>query len=167
MSSQIEISQISKRNNLWLEEKLYSIWEDHFADVPRKNLVLIKFGKGSKRQLGSIKWANSNSKIKSALKKLKEDWQIADDKRISIITITKHFQDPAIPDFIPIATIAHELVHYTHGFHSPLPQIVDHPHRGNIVKKELTRRGLGDVYLNSEKWLKANWVNYLKAHKAI
>lgn len=157
------------RTNQWLQTQLYDIWENHFADVPRKNLVLIKFGRASKRQLGSIKWANKNSRIKTQLKdkELKQEYDIADDKRISIITITKHFQDTQIPDDIVKGTIAHELVHYTHGFHSPLPKLFKHPHQGGIVTKELYKRGLGDLYKQSNKWLKENWVIYLKRHKAI
>jgi len=150
------------RTNQWLENQLHNIWENHFADVPRKNLVLIKFGKSSKRQLGSIKWANKNSKIKIALKSLQTDWDASDDKRISIITITKYFQKLDIPEDVVKATIAHELVHYTHGFHSPLPRLFSHPHRGGIVKKELYKRDLGDLYRNSEAWLKKEWVNFLR-----
>lgn len=149
------------RDNKYLEERLYFIWENFFADIPRKNLVLIKFGKSSGRQLGSIKWANQYSKIKGDLKKKKDDYEIVDDKRISIITITKVFQDPDIPESIIDATIAHELVHYTHGFHSPLPRAVSHPHKGKVVERELYKRGLGEMYIESEKWLKSNWRNIL------
>lgn len=150
------------RDNSYLEDRLYYIWENFFADVPRMNLVLIKFGKGSARQLGSIKWARESSKIKGDLKKKKEELEVADDKRISIITITKLFQDEKIPEYIIDATIAHELVHYTHGFHSPLPRIVTHPHKGKVVEKELFKRNLGEMYAFSEKWLKENWKSILQ-----
>jgi len=156
----IQTKQI--RTNDWLEIQLHDIWENHFADVPRKNLVLIKFGKASRRQLGSIKWANKNSKIKTALKSLKTEWDIADDKRISIITVTKYFQQLEVPEDVVKATVAHELVHYTHGFHSPLPRLFTHPHRGSIVKKELYKRNLGDIYEESEVWLKKEWVKFLR-----
>ena len=43
------------RDNKYLENLLYDIWENHFCDVPRINLVTIKYGKHAKRQLGSIK----------------------------------------------------------------------------------------------------------------
>jgi hypothetical protein len=146
------------RSNTDLEEMMYSLWEDNFSDVPRQNLVLIKFGKYSKRQLGSIKLAHKNSKIKGLLDSKRDDYEIQDDKSITIVTITKYFQDLEIPDFVVRSTIAHELCHYTHGFSSPLKRLYDKPHQGNIVKKELHKRDLLDEYLESEKWLKENWV---------
>ena len=58
-----------KRDNKYLENLLYELWEEYFPDVPRKNFVIIKFGKYSKRQLGSIKKANEKTKIKRLMKK--------------------------------------------------------------------------------------------------
>jgi hypothetical protein len=149
------------RNNNYLEERLYLLWEDHFADVPRKNLVLIKFGKKSKRQLGSIRWVRERTGVKSLLKKRVDEYKEQDDKRISLITITKYFQDERIPEYVIDGTIAHELVHYVHGFHSPLQQLYKHPHKGGIVKKELIKRGLGEVHRSAEGWLKHEWRKYL------
>lgn len=146
------------RNNLDLENMMYSLWEENFSDVPRKNLVLIKFGKYSKRQLGCIKLANKNTKIKGILKKKKDEYEIQDDKSISLITVTRYFQDLNIPDFVVRSTIAHELCHYTHGFSSPLERLFDKPHQGSIVKKELFKRDLLQEYENSEKWLRKNWI---------
>ncbi|MCK9368792.1 hypothetical protein M0R04_02325 [Candidatus Dojkabacteria bacterium] len=146
-----------ERNNEYLEERLFNIWEDFFIDIPRKNLVLIKFGKYSKRQLGSIKWATRDTKIQGILKKKKDEYLNQDDSRISVISITKYFQNLNIPEYVIDGTIAHELVHYVHGFHSPLEKKYNHPHKGGIVRKELIKRGLGDVYKQSEVWLKANW----------
>lgn len=142
---------------------MMELWDDHFADVPRQNLVLIHFAKYSSRQLGCIKWARSSTRIKGLLKRRLEEYEVQDDKRISVINITRHFQDLFVPDFVVRATIAHEMVHYTHGFHSPLPQIVNHPHRGNVVNKELIKRGLGNTLAESEAWLKANWWQFLRA----
>jgi hypothetical protein len=150
------------RDNNYLEEQLYDIWENHFADVPRKNYVVIKFGKYSRRQLGSIKWASKRTKIKGLLNKIKEDIKSQDDKRVTVITITKYFQHEEVPDEVVRQTIAHELVHYTHGFHSPLKQIYKHPHRGRIVEKELHKRGLQDTFQFSEEWLKKNWLKTLR-----
>ena len=153
------------RDNQYLENRLYFLWENYFADVARKNLVLIKFGKSSSRQLGSIKWANQRTKINGVLKNKKEEHNIADDKRISVITITKLFQSEKIPEYIIDSTIAHELVHYTHGFHSPLERMYNHPHKGNIVGKELIKRGLGDMYKQSKRWLKENWREIIKSQR--
>lgn len=145
------------RKNLDLEEMMYELWENNFCDVPRLNLVLIKFGKYSKRQLGCIKLANKSTKIKSILKKKKKDYEIQDDKSISLITVTKYFEKDFVPDFVVKATIAHEMCHYTHGFNSPLEKRFDKPHQGNIIKKELKKRGLIEEYVQAEKWLKENW----------
>lgn len=155
------------RNNKWLEEKMYEIWEDHFADVPRKNLVLIKFGKASVRQLGSIRWATQNARIKSIMRKktVHDQHLVEDDKRITIITITSKFKDTTIPEFIVNSTIAHELTHYAHGFSSPLSQSYAHPHKGGIIRKELTSRGLGQLHKESKKWLKENWRTYVNLNR--
>lgn len=154
-----------KRDNEYLENRLYDIWENHFSDVPRQNLVIIKFGKYSKRQLGSIKWANERTKVKGILKKKREEIGIQDDDRVSIISVTRYFKNLNVPEFVIDATIAHELVHYTHGFSSPLPKVFNHPHRGRIVQKELKRRGLGDMYTQSERWLKENWKNIVPPNR--
>lgn len=153
------------RDNKWLEERMYDLWDEYFADVPRKNLVLIFFGKYAKRQLGSIKWARKDSKIKGHLKKKLEEYKVQDDDRISIITITRHFQHDDVPDSVVDMTIAHEMVHYAHGFHSPLPKMFKHPHQGNVVNKELIKRGLGEPLEASEKWLRKNWAKVIRKHK--
>lgn len=147
------------RDRKYLENLMYELWENSFSDVPRKNLVLIKFGKYSKRQLGSIKMANEYTKIKGLLKKNKEDYDIQDDKRVTVITITKYFQDSVVPDYVVQATIAHELCHYTHGFSSPLEKRFDKPHQGNIINKELQKRDLLEQQLMADNWLKANWLS--------
>ncbi|MBN1618504.1 hypothetical protein JW887_04125 [Candidatus Dojkabacteria bacterium] len=153
-----------KRTNAWLEYQMFEIWENHFADVPRKNLVIIKFGKSSKRQLGSIKWAKDNTGIKSIMKKksMQALHKIQDDKRITVITITKHFQSLEVPDYVVQSTIAHEMCHYTHGFNSPLNQLYDFPHQGGIIHRELTKRGLGLIHTKAKRWIKTNWVNFIK-----
>lgn len=155
------------RNIEFLENTLYDLWDDYFADVPRKNLVLINFGKYSKRQLGSIRWAHERSKVKQIYRKKSDLHEIEDDKRISIIYVTRYFADETIPDLLPKMTIAHEMVHYAHGFSSPLPKLYDHPHKGNIVNKELIKRGLGEELEWTENWLKENWVNYLRSLKKV
>ncbi len=145
------------RDNRYLENRLFHIWETYFDDVARKNLVLIKFGKGSRRQLGSIKWANERSGIKSYMKGREDEYESQDDKRITIITITKFFQNEAVPEYVIDGTIAHELVHYAHGFHSPLSKVYKHPHAGKVVEKELQKRGLLEMYEKADAWLKENW----------
>lgn len=153
-----------KRTNLWLAERMYNLWEEHFADVPRTNIVLIKFGRSSSSQLGSIKWANRTTRIKSLLrrKSIREYAEAQDDKRITVITVTKRFKDPNIPEYVVDSTIAHEMVHYTHGFSSPLKQRYRHPHKGGLIRKELEARGLGELYRDAKKWLKDNWREYAR-----
>lgn len=153
------------RDNAYLLERMYYIWEEYFADVPRKNLVIIKFGKYSKRRLGSIKWVDRSSKIKGVYLKHEKEHQTQDDKRISLITITRYFQDDLVPVDVIDATVGHELVHYAHGFHSPLPKLYHHPHRGGIVNKEMVNRGMAELLEFSENWLKQNWVNTVNSIK--
>jgi hypothetical protein len=147
------------RDRKYLENLMYELWENNFCDVPRKNLVLIKFGKYSKRQLGSIKMANGNTKIKGLLTKSKNEYEAQDDKRVTVITITKYFQNEIIPEYVIKATIAHELCHYTHGFSSPLEKRFNKPHQGNIINKELSKRGLLEEQKLADKWLKENWLH--------
>lgn len=148
------------RDNNWLAENLFELWESHFVDVPRKNPVIIKFGKRSYRQLGSITWARKNSRgIKSLLKQLDEEY---DDERISLITVTSYFKDEEIPEKVVLGTIAHEMIHYSHGFHSALNQIYEHPHKGGIIRKEMYKREMRDIYDFQKKWLKTEWKEYLK-----
>lgn len=146
------------RDNKYLENLLYDLWDNHFCDVPRKNLVVIKFGKYSKRQLGSIKLANKYTKIKGLMRKRKEELEVQDEKSVTVITVTRYFQNEIVPEYVIRATIAHELCHYTHGFQSPLEKRFDHPHRGNVIKKELAKRDLLDQEKEAEKWLKENWL---------
>lgn len=151
------------RNNEFLENILYDLWENHFCDIPRKNFVLIKYGKYSKRQLGSIKLANRNTKIKGLLKKKKDEYISQDDKSITVITVTRYFKNESIPEFIVRATVAHELCHYAHGFNSPLEKRFQKPHQGSIIKKELAFRGLLEDQIKADKWLKENWLDIISS----
>lgn len=151
------------RNNEFLENILYDLWENHFCDIPRKNFVLIKYGKYSKRQLGSIKLANRNTKIKGLLKKKKDEYISQDDKSITVITVTGYFKNESIPEFIVRATVAHELCHYAHGFNSPLEKRFQKPHQGSIIKKELALRGLLEDQIKADKWLKENWLDIISS----
>ncbi len=145
-----------------LQTKLYDIWEGYFSDIPRKNLVIIKYGKFSKQRLGSIKWCKELRGIKSIYKYFEDEHKIQDDKRITLITVTKFFSLENIPQEVIDTTIAHEITHYAHGFHSPLPKIFKNPHQGNIIKKELYKRGLEKEFDFSELWLKENWYRIIR-----
>jgi hypothetical protein len=146
-----------ERNNEWLEQLMYELWEDHFNDIPRKNFVLIKFGKRAKRQLGSIKWVRGSTKVKTLLRKRRGEALHQDDDRITLITITSLFKSARVPEYVVTSTIAHEMIHYAHGFFSPLKQLYNHPHQGGLIRREMQKRGLLLIYKKSKKWLKEKW----------
>lgn len=145
------------RDNKYLENLLYDIWENYFCDVPRLNIVAIKYGKYSKRQLGSIKMIKDEKTFNKYLKRLDIQRHELEDYTVSLITLTRYFSQDFIPEYVIKSTIVHELCHYTHGFNSPLDKIYKHPHRGNIIKKEFAKRDLLDIYVDSKEWLKDNW----------
>lgn len=124
-----------ERTDAWLEERLALLWSHHFADVARANPVTILFSRNARARLGSIRQRAG----------------------ITTIFITGHFRNPHIPEAVLDETIAHELVHYAHGFESPLPKLYRYPHEGGIVRRELVARGLGDVRRFARHWLKTHW----------
>jgi hypothetical protein len=150
-----------RRDNKYLENLLYDIWENSFADVARLNLVAIKYGKHSKRQLGSIKLIKDRDTFNKYLQKYNLRKDMFEKSSVSLITITKYFSYSYVPEYVLKSTIAHELCHYTHGFSSPLKKLYQYPHQGSVVKKELQKRDLLDIYLDSKKWLKDNWVSII------
>jgi hypothetical protein len=134
------------RDNSWLEERLAQIWYRYFADIEQPNEVSIHFGRRSSTRLGSI---------------IREPGP----NKPSIITITGYFKDEKVPPYVVDSTIAHELVHYAHGFHSPHPQLYRYPHQGGIVDKELQKRGLGSILRSQKAWLKQEWLGIVGTKK--
>lgn len=114
------------RDNHWLASRLDFIWSKYFPEVGQTNPIHIKFGRHSKYRLGSIKLNRKNDH--------------------SYIAITAMFKNPAIPVEVIDHTIAHELVHYAHGFSSKRIRLHKYPHAGGVVKQEMESRGMG--YLN-------------------
>lgn len=139
------------RDKKWLENRLKTIWTNYFNDVEAQNDIVINFGKRATTRLGSIK----QIRRRGLLEKDKSE-------QPSIITITGYFRDEKIPEYIIDLTIAHELCHYVHGFSSPLPQIAQYPHQGQIVDKELVKRGLGKELRLQNNWLKTEWREIVK-----
>lgn len=129
------------RDDLWLKNKLNLLLENNFKDVRIVNEIVIRFGRRSKRRLGSIFLLN---------------------KKISVITISGYYRSEVIPEYVVIDTIAHELTHYTHGFSSLHKKKFAHPHRGGVIKNELKERSLYEDHLRSKEWIKQNWLKYLK-----
>jgi len=129
-----------KRNNQWLKDKFLWVWQNHFCDVQIINPIEIKFGQKSRTRFGSIRLRN---------------------REISRILINGYFKNLEVPEEVVMATIAHEAVHYVHGFSSLHPKIAKYPHRNGIVSKELFKRGLRDLYEFEKKWSKVNWPEFI------
>ena len=49
-----------------------------------------------------------------------------------------------------------------HGFNSPHPRMFKHPHKGNIVNKELKKRGFGNMLMLEKKWTRNEWRKIVK-----
>jgi hypothetical protein len=132
-----------KRDDIWLKEKLDAIWELLFKEVSKENNVFVKFKGKSLRRFGCIKSKGEDS----------------------IIEINSLFTDERVPEYVIDTTLAHELVHYMHGFNSPLPRKYKHPHRGGIVDKELIKRGFGHSLRLEKVWAKNSWEKVFKLIK--
>lgn len=130
-----------ERNNDWLNKKLELLLKENFADVEIINPISVEFGRKSKTRFGSIRLT---------------------EKKVSKIIINGYFKDNLIPEFVILATLAHELAHYVHGFSSLRPQLYKHPHKGNVVGIELKKRGLAGLELEEKIWSKKNWHLYIK-----
>lgn len=136
---------LSYRDQEWLENMLAEVWYAHFEDVPQRNEVRIVYGRKARRRLGSIGWDKH-------------------DKSISVITINPIFQDLEVPEYVVKATIVHEMTHYAHGFNSPLEQKHKHPHSGGVIRREFAERGLEQLFLDQQAWLREHWVEILTKH---
>ncbi len=132
------------RDDKWLKSLFTQVKDRYFPDIEIKNNLFIRFGRYNKQRLGTIKFGRRK------------------ENPNTYITINGFFKDEDIPEFAIIATLAHELIHYGHGFFSPHPQLHRYPHRGSVVDRELTQRGLGDILKLQKEWLKHNWAEYLK-----
>ncbi|MBS3171308.1 hypothetical protein J4449_01710 [Candidatus Woesearchaeota archaeon] len=131
------------RDDKWLNQRLNHIWSLLFIDVSKANNVNARF-KG--------KWRNKFGHIKLLRNKNSE------------IVVNSLFKDPVIPEYIIDITLAHELVHYSHGFNSPLKKLYKHPHKGGIVEKELKKRGFENMIKLEKDFIKNKW---FKLHKLL
>jgi hypothetical protein len=129
------------RDNGWLAAQLDHIWTTWFADVERVTPVSIRYVRPWKRRLAVI--------------------YLTDDERHSFIGVNRLLRDHRVPYTVCLVTIAHELAHYAHGFGSHHPQRYKHPHRGNVVQRELTRRGLGSELRFYTEWTNDVWFEVL------
>ena len=129
------------------DDELEYLWSVFFTDVPRANTVEIGYAPFWKTRLGLITLSQSGKK--------------------SIIKINGFLSLREVPDYVATVTVAHELIHYSHGFGSPLAQKHRHPHRGGIVTRELVRRGLGFEHAMSSRWLRENWHHLIAAAETV
>ena len=128
------------RDSRWLKEELRYLWANFFADTLRANTVEVSFAGSWKSRLGVI--------------------SLSEDKQTTHIGINSLLSLPEAPYYVARITIAHEMVHYSHGFGSPLPRLYRHPHRGRIVEKELLARGFGQEYRVYQEWIRNHWYDF-------
>lgn len=122
------------RDNRWLLSRLDYVWSEYFEDIKQTNPLFVRFGRYSKYRLGSIKLNKKSDK--------------------SYITITAMFKNSKIPREVVDHTLAHELVHYAHGFSSKRARLHKYPHAGGVVNKEMTSRGMGYLVKAYKSWVK-------------
>src|SRR5690349_11653302 len=116
------------------------IWQHYFSDIACVNEVLINYCYPWKNRLGLIR--------------------LTIDKTCSFIGINSLLQLQQVPEYVLITTIAHELVHYAHGFGSPLPRVYKYPHANGVVERELERRELGTCLRCCNEWIDNCWYSF-------
>lgn len=136
------------RNNQWLATRLDEVRRRFFAEITIGNRIQVRFGRITRSRLGSITTRRLKGK-----------------DPISLITINGLFRDPIVPEIVVDAVLGHEFIHYLHGWHSPLPQLYSHPHKGGIVDKELVARGLGEPLKEQKRWVKRCFGDLWRAHQ--
>jgi len=136
----------SSRNLIWLNSRVSHIWQNHFADIPQITPVQVRWGQRSYRRLGSIVMKPQT-----------------DGRMISFITISSLLREPEVPSLIIDQIIAHEIVHYVHGFGSERPRDLKHPHQGGVIVKEFQKRGLWELYRYYKSWMNLSWRFFLES----
>ncbi len=124
---------------------LETIWQRYFSDVQCKNEVQIAYCSPWKTRLGMIR--------------------MTVDETLSFIGVNALLQHSTVPEYLLVTTIAHELVHYAHGFGSPLPRLYTHPHANNVVNRELAKRGLAEHIRLSDKWIDNYWFAFYQKER--
>ena len=124
------------RDDIWLNQRLDQIWLLLFPELAKLNKVKARFKGHWKNKFGHIKLVKNK------------------DTEIAINSI---FKDQRVPEYIIDITLAHELVHYMHGFNSPHQRKYRHPHKGGIVDKELINRGFGHLIVKEKRFCKEDW----------
>jgi hypothetical protein len=132
----------TNRDHAWLVDQLEHVWATWFSDVERITPVSIRYVRPWKRRLAVI--------------------YLTEDDRHSFIGVNRLLRDPRVPYPVFLVTLAHELAHYAHGFGSHHPRRYRHPHRGNVIQRELTRRGLGEELRFYTEWTNESWFDLLE-----
>ena len=128
------------RDHSWLQDELEHLWRGCFPDVVRANHVEARYYGSWKNRLGVI--------------------SLNEDEGRTHIGVNSLLRLPDVPYYVSTITLAHEMVHYAHGFGSPLPRRHKHPHRGRVVEKELVNRGLGSDYGRYLDWVTNRWFDF-------
>lgn len=129
------------RNDDWLMQQTELIWQKYFPDLTKDNQVLAVFKGRWKNRFGYIKMLQNKN---------------------TVIVINSLFKDERVPEFVINTTLAHEIVHYMHGFQSPKERKYEYPHKGQIVDREIKRRGLGEQLRMEKDWVKNCWLDIYK-----
>ena len=131
------------RSDDWLYTRLDYIWSRYFEDIERITPIRIQFGRRAYRRLGSI-----------GLRKA-----VAGGAHVefSQIIISSLLADDDVPEIIIDQVLAHEIVHYVHGFGSHHPRTLKHPHQGGVIISEFRKRGLWELYRAYTAWMKIYW----------
>ena len=132
------------RDDHWLRGEVDQIWGRYFHDTPRVNQIDVGWRKAWKRRLGVI--------------------SLSHDEQTTHIGVNSLLARPEAPYCLTLITVAHELVHYAHGFGSPLPRKYTHPHRGGIVLRELRDRGLDAELDEYHGWIDQHWWSFYARH---
>jgi len=127
------------RDDIWLQNRFDQIWTLFFQEVEKKNVFIHWKGR----------WKNKFGHIKKT-------------KKGTEIAINTLFKDLRVPEDMIKLTIAHEIVHYSHGFHSHLPKLFKHPHQGGIVEKVLIEKGFKYAIKKEKEWFKKEWQDLYK-----
>lgn len=139
----VAVTAAPKKN---LTSYLNEIWQLYFSDIPRMNDVYIEYCYPWKSRLGLIR--------------------LSLDGAITFIGVNTLLQLAQVPEYVLVTTIAHELVHYTHGFGSPLPRRCKHPHANHIVDRELQQRELGSHLQCCNEWIDKCWYPFYDYQRA-
>lgn len=122
------------------------IWQTYFADSLCVNNLDIAYCYPWKARLGLIR--------------------LSLDATLTFIGVNTLLCMQQVPEYVLITTIAHEVVHYIHGFGSPLVPRYRHPHSNRVVERELEQRGLAESLGYCNEWIDKYWYSFYDMQRA-